>query len=201
MSRLAVGFLFLIATSFFGVAQTKATEVFPPNATGRASYSVAPSPSGTPSASETNSANVTTASNVVKEPVGISPTPLPSPSLRSNASSFVQAAEKSAAGEGMLTLFFYFFVLLLLAVAAFYLMRNGWSIATWKKQLPRKLQITEMRALGNRQFLVVVEYDNTRLLLGVSPGRIDHLYDLTIREADTPDFSKMMGVESPTSGP
>ena len=201
MSRIAVAFLFLIAMSFFGVAQTKATEVFPPNSTGRASYSVAPAPSGTPSASETNSANVTTATTIVKESAGVSPTPFATPVVRSNASGFVQSAEKSATGEGMLTLFFYFFVLILLAVVAFYLMRNGWSIAAWKKQLPRKLQISEMRALGNRQFLVVVEYENTRLLLGVSPGRIDHLYDLTVRETDTRDFSKMIGVDSPTSGP
>lgn len=41
-----------------------------------------------------------------------------------------------------------------------------------------KLHIRESRMLGNRQFLVVVEYEDSKLLLGVGPGRIDLLSPL-----------------------
>src|SRR5690606_19739502 len=41
-----------------------------------------------------------------------------------------------------------------------------------------RLQVLETKMLGNRQFLVVVEYDDAKLLLGVCPGRIDYLTPL-----------------------
>lgn len=37
------------------------------------------------------------------------------------------------------------------------------------------LRIAESRMLGNKQFLMVVEYDNQKMLLGISPDRIQHL--------------------------
>lgn len=40
---------------------------------------------------------------------------------------------------------------------------------------PRKLAIAESRALGNRQYLVVADYEGRKFLLGVCPGRIDML--------------------------
>ena len=36
----------------------------------------------------------------------------------------------------------------------------------------RKLQIDETRPLGNRQYLVVADYDGKKFLLGVAPGQI-----------------------------
>ena len=39
----------------------------------------------------------------------------------------------------------------------------------------RKLAVTETRSLGNRQYLVVADYDGRKFLLGVCPGRIDLL--------------------------
>lgn len=38
-----------------------------------------------------------------------------------------------------------------------------------------RLKIQETRMLGNRQFLVVVDYDGRKMLLGVGPGLINHL--------------------------
>ena len=38
--------------------------------------------------------------------------------------------------------------------------------------------------LGHRQFLVVVEYENQKMLLGVGPGTIEHLCYL---EMPTPE--------------
>jgi flagellar protein FliO/FliZ len=39
----------------------------------------------------------------------------------------------------------------------------------------RALAIEETRSLGNRQYLVVASYRGQKFLLGVCPGRIDHL--------------------------
>lgn len=42
----------------------------------------------------------------------------------------------------------------------------------------RKLAIAESRPLGNRQYLVVAEYDGRKYLLGVCPGHIEMLAPL-----------------------
>jgi flagellar protein FliO/FliZ len=42
----------------------------------------------------------------------------------------------------------------------------------------RKLQIDETRPLGNRQYLIVANYDGKKFLLGVTPGRINLLTPL-----------------------
>jgi flagellar protein FliO/FliZ len=42
----------------------------------------------------------------------------------------------------------------------------------------RRLVVSETRALGNRQYLVVAAYDDKRYLLGVCPGRIEMLAPL-----------------------
>jgi flagellar protein FliO/FliZ len=42
----------------------------------------------------------------------------------------------------------------------------------------RKLTVAETRSLGNRQYLVVADYDGRKFLLGVCPGRIDLLSSL-----------------------
>lgn len=43
---------------------------------------------------------------------------------------------------------------------------------------PRRLAVTETRGLGNRQYLVVADYDGKKFLLGVTPGRIELLAPL-----------------------
>jgi flagellar protein FliO/FliZ len=47
----------------------------------------------------------------------------------------------------------------------------------------RKLAIAETRPLGNRQYLVVADYEGRKFLLGVCPGRIDLLAPLGPGEA------------------
>lgn len=39
----------------------------------------------------------------------------------------------------------------------------------------RRLSVAETRSLGNRQYLVVADYDGRKFLLGVCPGRIEML--------------------------
>jgi len=73
--------------------------------------------------------------------------------------------------------------LLLLALAA--AVAGGWLL--WRQRRSpqgllnreaRKLAVTETRSLGNRQYLVVADYDGRKFLLGVCPGRIDMLSPL-----------------------
>jgi len=57
----------------------------------------------------------------------------------------------------------------------------------WRRRSPgwggtasaRKLAVTETRSLGNRQYLVVADYEGRKFLLGVCPGRIDMLAPLS----------------------
>jgi flagellar protein FliO/FliZ len=42
----------------------------------------------------------------------------------------------------------------------------------------RKLSVAESRSLGNRQYLVVADYNGRKFLIGVCPGRIDMLAPL-----------------------
>jgi flagellar protein FliO/FliZ len=58
-----------------------------------------------------------------------------------------------------------------------------WLVWRGRRNSPRAaggsaLAIEETRSLGNRQYLVVASYENKKFLLGVCPGRIDHLAPL-----------------------
>ena len=57
---------------------------------------------------------------------------------------------------------------------------GGWLVLRGRRGSPRTadgraLAIEETRSLGNRQYLVVASYAGKKFLLGVCPGRIDHL--------------------------
>ena len=63
-------------------------------------------------------------------------------------------------------------IALLLAGAGAWVMiqkRQGSSLVS---KGPRKLQIEETRPLGNRQYLVVANYEGRKMLLGVTAGQI-----------------------------
>jgi flagellar protein FliO/FliZ len=59
-----------------------------------------------------------------------------------------------------------------------YFLKNGFNFLPPKNKGARKLNVAETRMLGNRQFLVVAEYEGRKMLLGVCPGRIELLSDL-----------------------
>ena len=69
-----------------------------------------------------------------------------------------------------------------------WLLRNGLP-SMQRNKGERKLNITETRGLGSRQFLVVAEYENRKMLLGVCPGRIDYLCTLSATEPEFPNLA------------
>lgn len=86
----------------------------------------------------------------------------------------------------------YITLLAALAGAAIYLIKFGIPLHRNRSKEERKLQVLEMRPLGNRQFLIVVGYDDTRMLLGVTPGKIDYLCPLDSVSTNPADFSQLM---------
>lgn len=87
--------------------------------------------------------------------------------------------------EGILQVMVYFFLLIALLAGGLYFFRNGLAFLPKKNKGPRKLVVSETRALGNRQFLIVAEYEHRKMLLGVCPGRIDYLCTLSGESDET----------------
>jgi len=79
-----------------------------------------------------------------------------------------------------------------IAAVVVYFTKYGLPFSRKSLREERKLQILEMRPLGNRQFLLVVAYEETRILLGVTPGKIDYLCPLDSSETPARDFSALM---------
>lgn len=79
----------------------------------------------------------------------------------------------------------------LLGVALLLAAAGGWLL--WRQRRDprglsgreaRKLSVAETRSLGNRQYLVVADYDGRKFLLGVCPGRIEMLAPLSAADPD-----------------
>ena len=60
-----------------------------------------------------------------------------------------------------------------------------------------KLRIAETRMLGNRQFIMVVEYEDQKILLGVGPGKIDYLTNL---QSSGGDFNQVEALQRRIQG-
>lgn len=77
---------------------------------------------------------------------------------------------------------------LIVVVALLFAAGGAWFFIQRRKAGPtggrgRKLQIDETRPLGNRQYLVVADYDGKKFLLGVTPGQIQMLTPLDSGES------------------
>ncbi len=83
-----------------------------------------------------------------------------------------------------------------LSGAGFYFVKFGLPLVRKNAASDRKLQILETRPLGNRQYLLVIGYEDSRMLLGVTPGKIDYLCPLDSSSAPS-DFSEMMSSHEP----
>lgn len=95
-------------------------------------------------------------------------------------------APSAHANDGLAQVVMILFLLVAIGAGAMWFLRNGGLArfaARRNKNAERKLQISETRMLGNRQFLVVAEYEGRKMLIGVCPGRIDYLATLAAGEA------------------
>jgi len=79
-----------------------------------------------------------------------------------------------------------------LAFFSYYFLKHGLPLYRARNSGEKKLHVLEMKSLGNRQFLLVVGYEDQRLLLGVTPGKIDYLCPLDSAQSMTSDFSAML---------
>ena len=75
---------------------------------------------------------------------------------------------------------------------SYYFFKHGLPLYRTRNGSEKKLHILEMKSLGNRQFLLVVGYEDQRLLLGVTPGKIDYLCPLEAPHSLGPDFAAML---------
>jgi flagellar protein FliO/FliZ len=92
----------------------------------------------------------------------------------------VSGTPPGVSGGGTVSLLGYVLTIVVLGAAGVtVLLRGGFFGVSWgAAKTVRKLRIEESRTVGNRQHLVVVEYDGRRVLVGISPGRIDYLCGL-----------------------
>jgi flagellar biosynthetic protein FliO len=80
---------------------------------------------------------------------------------------------------GMFLTFIGFFVVFGAAIVAVWvLFKKGFFGKSFGNK-EGKLKVVESRMLGNRQYLMVVEYEDNKILLGVGPGKIDYLTSLS----------------------
>ena len=98
----------------------------------------------------------------------------PSGALNSSDKLVPSGGKKPAPAIPRETLFWLYGLLFLgVGFFAYKFWKRGALVRSNSKQ--SKLNVLEMRMLGNKQFLLVVEYDGQRMLLGVSPGIIQHI--------------------------
>jgi flagellar biogenesis protein FliO len=87
-----------------------------------------------------------------------------------------------------------------LAFLSYYFIKHGLPIYRARNSEEKKLHVLEMKSLGNRQFLLVVGYEDQRLLLGVTPGKIDYLCPLDVPHSVSPDFDAILAKATKQEG-
>lgn len=99
--------------------------------------------------------------------------PQPAPAATNTASPFAPPSSSGGLSQAVA----YVAVLGLLVGGAWLLVKRGSLPRPFAKSEGR-LKVLETKMLGNRQFLMVVEYEDAKMLLGVCQGRIDYLTPL-----------------------
>lgn len=86
-----------------------------------------------------------------------------------------------------------------LAGVGLFFMKRGWRIQGMRGG-ENQLHLLETKMLGNRQFLVVVKYQDNKMLLGVGPGQIQYLCSLDSADADMENLMRDSQQQHPGSG-
>jgi flagellar protein FliO/FliZ len=92
----------------------------------------------------------------------------------------------------------YFVVIVALAGGGFYFLKRGLPLRGARSG-EHHLQLLETKMLGNRQFLVVVKYEDSKMLLGVGPGQMQYLCPLDSADEDLDKLVRKSG-ETPGLG-
>jgi flagellar protein FliO/FliZ len=82
--------------------------------------------------------------------------------------------EDKGSGTGLVWAVYLFFLMVIVLLGLWVYNCKG-GLAFKRIGASNELKIRETKPLGNRQFLVVVEYGSQKMLLGVAPGVINHL--------------------------
>jgi flagellar protein FliO/FliZ len=98
--------------------------------------------------------------------------------------SLTPPSQTVTSGSGI-QLAIYLCLLVALLGGGSYFLKNGFTFLQPKSKGARKLNVAETRMLGNRQFLVVAEYEGRKMLLGVCPGRIELISELGDKADDS----------------
>ena len=113
------------------------------------------------------------------------PVALPDLIAQSDTVEASQVVYPNSSSGMVVTILGYLLILGAMGVAAWYLFKRG----VFRKPFSNKegkLNIAESRMLGNRQYIMVVEYEDNKILLGVGPGKIDYLTSLQGYRNDFP---------------
>ena len=144
----------------------------------------------TAGAAPASSANYTTGSTDSSQPIG---QPMPADTPKSSpAPAALPSRPPTPDFDSLGRMLGYLTLFAALAGAGVYFMKFGLPLVRRGAVSDRKLQVLETRPLGNRQYLLVVGYEDSRMLLGVTPGKIDYLCPLDSSSAPA-DFGAMMG--------
>lgn len=89
------------------------------------------------------------------------------------------------------------YLLLLIAIGAIFLyfFKQGRFMKGLRSQ-GKTLKVTETHVLGNKQFLVVVEYQKNKILLGIGPGVINTLASLDNNAPNQPPKENSQELEN-----
>ena len=82
--------------------------------------------------------------------------------------------ERKSSDTGLVWAIYLFLLMLAVMLGLWVYSRKG-GLNLKKGGFSNELKIRETKPLGNRQFLVVVEYGQQKMLIGVAPGVINHL--------------------------
>ncbi len=132
--------------------------------------------------------------NTVVEPRGAN---APAAEAAPQADALGGLYSSGASSIGMfVTILGYVIILGGLGVVLWFLVKRGVIRQPFAKG-EGKLRIAETRMLGNRQFIMVVEYEDQKILLGVGPGKIDYLTNL---QSHGVDFSQAEALQRRIQG-
>lgn len=109
---------------------------------------------------------------------------------------YADLVSDGASPVGMVvTILGYLVILGGIAIAAWYLFKRGVIRKPFANK-EGKLKIAESRMLGNRQYIMVVEYGDNKILLGVGPGKIDYLTSLDGYRNEFPNLEPQIDKKS-----